>query len=188
MSLKNLHTKYIDLYLIHFPECWPDICSQNPEGTWEDSWHVMENFYKKGILHAIGVSNFDLQKMKKLYQIATVRPAVLQNWHDPFHQDRDLIEFCIINNIQYMAYSSLGSQWMMKFGKNPIFNDPVLTSIAQIRSKSISQVVLRWILQSQIIAIPKSENKTHLIQNMRIFDWNLSSDEMEMINNLKNTY
>jgi len=109
-SLTNLQTVYLDLFLIHFPECWGDLCKTKPVGTWKDTWVAVEHLYRNKRIRAIGVSNFNLHQLKELDKIAKIKPQVLQTWYDPFHRDEALINYCKSKDIQVMAYSSLGSQ------------------------------------------------------------------------------
>eukprot|EP01126_Amoeba_proteus_P004944 TRINITY_DN11631_c0_g1_i2.p1 TRINITY_DN11631_c0_g1~~TRINITY_DN11631_c0_g1_i2.p1 ORF type:complete len:150 (-),score=22.69 TRINITY_DN11631_c0_g1_i2:110-559(-) len=89
-SLKNLKTDYVDLFLIHYMECWGSLCSRSPEGTWKESWKIMEKYYHAGVIRAIGVSNFHLPQLAELLEISTVKPHVIQDWHDPFHVSENL--------------------------------------------------------------------------------------------------
>uniref|UniRef100_A0A6B2LCV4 NADP-dependent oxidoreductase domain-containing protein n=1 Tax=Arcella intermedia TaxID=1963864 RepID=A0A6B2LCV4_9EUKA len=187
-SLDNLKSTYIDIYLIHFPYCSPNMCNERSEGTWEDSWRVMEHYYEMGILKAIGVSNFQLPDLQKLWNIAKIKPMVVENWYDPYFRDDQVLDFCKSHGIQFFSYSSLGSQWEMKLGYNPIFKDPTLQAIALNHHKSVVQVVLKWLLQKEIVVLPRSHNREHIQQNLYLFDWSLTDTEMQLIDSLKNQY
>jgi diketogulonate reductase-like aldo/keto reductase len=179
LSLANLNS-YIDLYLIHYPECFEEICLNLPEGTWEDSWRVMEEYYQLGLIKALGVSNFNMEQMVRLWEMATIKPAVWQNWYDPLHQSDEIVEFCRGHGIQFMAYSSLGTQWR---NDQLIHDNIALNKIARDHSKSVSQIILRWLLHHQIVVIPRSNNDEHIKENLDL-DFTLTPDEISVMDAL----
>jgi len=185
-SLNNFQTDYIDLYLIHFPRCWDALCgNRQPEGTWQDSWRAFEDSYKAGKVKAIGISNFELEELQELVDLAKVKPAVLQSWFDPFHQARNLVNFCKKNDIHFQAYSSLGTQWQARgWSRNPVFGDTTLQQIANTHNKTVAQVVIRWVLQQGISVIPRSNSRDHIFANLNVFDFSLSEEDMTKIDQL----
>lgn len=184
-SITNLRTDYVDLYLLHYPECWSPMCKKEPRGTWKDSWKSLEILYHDKKIKALGVSNFNVQQLESLLELATVKPAVVQGWYDPFHRDDELVKFCKSHNIQFMAYSSLGTQWQIKTGKNIVLENPDLKKLAEKYGKTISQIVLKWVLKKGIVAIPASNNPTHVKQNFNLFGWDLTTEDIKIIDGLK---
>ena len=127
----------LDVILLHAPYCyWYGCTEEDKRHTWQQAWKNLEQFQNEGIVNAIGVSNFDVSLLQELYDIANKRISVVQNWMDPFRQDKETRAFCLRHNIAYMAYSSLGTQWEMKLGHNPVFQDSTLQAIATKHSKS----------------------------------------------------
>eukprot|EP01006_Ploeotia_vitrea_P052140 TRINITY_DN67655_c5_g1_i1.p1 TRINITY_DN67655_c5_g1~~TRINITY_DN67655_c5_g1_i1.p1 ORF type:complete len:359 (-),score=21.99 TRINITY_DN67655_c5_g1_i1:114-1190(-) len=184
-SLTLLKTSYIDLYLIHAPVCWQGFCSKQPKGDWKESWRAMEDLYREGKLKLLGVSNFWPDLLDELYQFAAIKPHVIQNWCDPFHQDRLTRKWAAERGIVYTAYSSLGTQWSARGKQNPVTNSVVLKSIANRMGKSIPQVVLRWQLQHNLVVIPKTNSAEHAAQNLLLFGWSLSDADMTAIDALE---
>jgi len=181
-SLENLDSDYIDLYLLHYPECWGDLCSKKPEGTWKDAWKVLEDLYDAGKVKSIGVSNFPLNQLEELMKFASIKPHVVQTWFDPFHQDWELISYCRKNHIVFQAYSPLGNQWQKP--KHPLLNDAIIASIAEKYKKSPVQVTLRWMLQEAIPSLPRSNNPKHIEENIDIFSFSLTESEVRRMRDL----
>lgn len=166
-SLKKLQLEYLDLYLIH-----------QPFGDVYGEWRAMEELYKEGKVSAIGVSNFQPDRLIDLIIHNEVAPAVNQIETHPFHQQISSHEFLKENNVQIESWGPFAE------GKNDIFQNEVLGSIASRYSKTIAQVVLRWLTQRGVIAIPKSVRKERMEENFNIFDFQLSGEEMEFIKTL----
>ncbi|MCX7795473.1 MAG: aldo/keto reductase [bacterium] len=163
-SLKRLQLEYIDLYLIH-----------QPFGDIHCSWRAMEELYREGKAKAIGVSNFYPDRLMDLIIHHEVIPAVNQIEIHPFHQQVESIEFMRKYNIQPEAWGPFVE------GRNNIFQNEVLVSIAQKYDKTVAQVILRWLTQRGIVAIPKTVRKERMIENISIFDFELSQEDMERI-------
>lgn len=163
-SLKRLQLDYIDLYLIH-----------QPFGDIHCSWRAMEELYKEGRAKAIGVSNFQPDRLMDLIIHHEVIPAVNQIEIHPFYQQIESIEFMRKYNIQPEAWGPFAE------GRNNIFQNEVLVSIAQKYNKTVAQVILRWLIQRGIVAIPKTVHKERMIENINIFDFELSQEDMEKI-------
>lgn len=103
---ENLQTDYVDLFMLHYPRCWPSLCdNKEPEGTFLDSWRAMEKLVEDGKIRSLGVSNFEVNDLQELLAAAKIKPAVVQNWMDPFHQDRHTRDFCKTHGIHYQSYS-----------------------------------------------------------------------------------
>ncbi len=185
----------IDVVLIHSPFCWPNHCSAEEEHiSWKEGWRNLERTMSAGHVLSIGVSNFGVSELKELLRISNTKISVIQNWMDPFRQDREVRQLAEEHGIIYMAYSSFGTQWEGKFhGANPVFTDDILHEIANKHGTTISSVVLSWLLQEGVVAIPRSEKTEHIRQNaapimegkaqggLRVF---LDDADMELIRNL----
>eukprot|EP00466_Bigelowiella_natans_P000229 jgi/Bigna1/84848/estExt_fgenesh1_pg.C_10203 len=185
MSMKNLQVDYIDSMIIHFPVCHN--CPQKVQGTWEDSWRVLEEFYSKGIIKAIGVSNFDLPLLQRLYKMASIKPMILQNWMDPFHQDTEIRRWCKEHQLIYQAYSQFGTQWRhMRDGIDqlPVLTNPVLARIAAKRGVSAFQIVVRWAIEDGVGVIPASTKAHHQQSNLDALSLRLSEEDMAEIRTL----
>ena len=163
-SLKRLQTDYLDLYLIHQP--FGDIYS---------SWRAMEYLYNEGKIRAIGVSNFLPDRLLDLILHNKITPAVNQVETHPFLQQIENTEFMKENNVQIESWAPFAE------GKNNIFQNEILLSIAGKYNKSVAQIILRWLTQRDIVVIPKSVRKERIIENFDIFDFELSKEDMEKI-------
>lgn len=163
-SLKRLQLDYLDLYLIH-----------QPYGDVYGSWRAMEDLYREGRMRAIGVSNFQPDRMMDLIIHNKVVPAVNQIETHPFCQQIESQKFLQENNVQIESWGPFAE------GKNNMFHNELLLSIAGKYKKSVAQVVLRWLTQRGVVVIPKSVRKERIMENLNIFDFELSSDDMDAI-------
>lgn len=156
----------LDVVLLHAPYCWWHECTdQDRNNSWIDAWKNLEKIQELGLVHAIGVSNFNFPQLEELLEIANKRVSVVQNWMDPFHQDVEVRALCKENKIAYMAYSSLGTQWHERDESNPVFSNHQLQAIAKKHNKSIALVVLSWVIQEGAVAIPRTTNPGHITDN-----------------------
>jgi diketogulonate reductase-like aldo/keto reductase len=169
-SLKQLNLKYIDLYLIHWPI----------SGLRNETWKALEEIYDSEQVRAIGVSNYTVKHLKELLEQSTLIPAVNQVEFSPFLYQKDLIEFCQSKEIAVEAYSPLT--------RGRRFNNSILQEIIRKYNKTPAQVLIRWGLQHNIIEIPKSGNKDHLIENSQVFDFNLDEYDMNKLDTLNEDY
>ncbi|KAL1530681.1 hypothetical protein AB1Y20_001581 [Prymnesium parvum] len=181
-SLRRLNTTYLDAFLLHYPRCFGTLCAQPPQGTWKDSWRALEKLFADGRVRAIGVSNFSPQELEELLAVSTVKPHLVQSWMDPLHQERPLRSLCRRHNIQFQAYSTLGTQHHTSF--NPVIKHPVLNSIGKEVGKSPAQVALRWALQHDAAVIPRSRNPGRMRANLELSEWQLSAEHMAAIDAL----
>jgi diketogulonate reductase-like aldo/keto reductase len=163
-SLKKLQLDYLDLYLIH-----------QPFGDVHGSWRAMEELYKEGKVRAIGVSNFHPDRVVDLIAFREVVPAVNQMETHPFCQQIEVQKFLRENKVQMESWAPFAE------GKNDIFQNPLLLSTAEKHGKSVAQVILRWLIQRGVVAIPKSVRKERMAENFAIFDFELGADEMSAI-------
>ncbi|WCK55999.1 aldo/keto reductase [Aneurinibacillus sp. Ricciae_BoGa-3] len=163
-SLERLQVDYLDLYLIH-----------QPFGDVYGSWRAMEELYREGKIKAIGVSNFQMDRLVDLIIHNKVIPAVNQVETHPFCQQMDSAKFMKDNNVQIESWAPFAE------GRNNIFQNEVLVSLAEKYYKSVAQVILRWLTQRGVVVIPKSVHKERIIENFNIFDFELSQEDMETI-------
>lgn len=163
-SLQRLQLDYLDLYLIH-----------QPYGDVYGSWRAMEELYKEGRVRAIGVSNFQPDRLMDLIVHNEVVPAVNQVETHPFNQQVEAQQFMQENNVQIESWGPFAE------GKNNIFQNELLLSIAGKYNKTVAQVILRWLTQREVVVIPKSVRKERIVENFNIFDFELSAEDMAAI-------
>jgi 2,5-diketo-D-gluconate reductase A len=166
-SLKKLQLDYLDLYLIH-----------QPYGDVHGSWRAMEELNREEKVRAIGVSNFQPDRVMDLISFNEIVPAVNQIETHPFHQQIETQKFLQENGIQHQSWGPFAE------GKNDLFTNEALSSIGKKYNKSIAQVVLRWLTQRGIVAIPKSVRKERMEENFNVFDFQLSNEDIGMIETL----
>lgn len=163
-SLERLGLDYLDLYLIHQP--YSDV---------HGSWRAMEELYNAGLIKAIGVSNFAIDRIADLIAFNRIPPAINQIETHPFTQQLAAQDFLKRHAIQHESWAPFAE------AKNQIFQNPILTTIAQSHGKSIAQIILRWLIQRDIVVIPKSVNTTRIQENFDIFSFELSEQDMLQI-------
>ena len=149
-----------------------------PYGDVYGEWRAMQDLYKEGRVRAIGVSNFQPDRLIDLIVHNEIVPAVNQVETHPFNQQIETQNFLQEYNVQIQSWGPFAE------GKHNIFHNELLLSIAQQYSKSIAQVILRWLIQRGVVAIPKSVRKERMEENFNIFDFELSVDDMEAIKSL----
>jgi 2,5-diketo-D-gluconate reductase A len=166
-SLRRLQLDYLDLYLIH-----------QPFGDIYGSWRAMEELYSEGRIRAIGVSNFQPDRIMDLIVHNKVIPAVNQIETHPFYQQIETQKFLKENNVQIEAWAQFAQ------GKNHIFKNELLLSLAKKHEKTVAQVILCWLIQREVVVIPKSVHEERIIENFDIFDFELSPEDMDAITTL----
>lgn len=166
-SLKRLQLDYLDLYLIH-----------QPMGDVYGEWRAMQELYKEGKVRAIGVSNFHPDRLMDLIVHNEIVPAVNQIETHPFHQQIETQQFMQENGVQIESWGPFAE------GKNNIFHNELLLSIGKRYDKTIAQVILRWLTQRGVVAIPKSVRKERMEENFNSLDFELSAEDMEVIKTL----
>lgn len=169
-SLNKLGLEYLDLYLIHWPV----------EGKYKDAWKALETLYKEGRVKAIGVSNFQIHHLEELMKDAEIKPMVNQVERHPRLTQKDLQAFCQNNDIQLEAWSPLM--------QGQLLSNEVLQEIADKHNKSVAQIILRWDLQQGVVIIPKSTKEHRIIENANVFDFELTKEEMQIIDDLNQNY
>lgn len=163
-SLRKLGLDYLDLYLIH-----------QPYGDVYGSWRAMESLHREGLARAIGVSNFHPDRLVDLIDHNGITPAVNQVETHPFFQrttDQDLMRE---RGVQIESWGPFAE------GRNNLFTDPVLSEVATAHGKSVAQVVLRWLIQRGVVVIPKSVRAERMAENIDVFDFELTDDQMATI-------
>ncbi|WP_339296939.1 aldo/keto reductase [Paenibacillus sp. FSL R5-0623] len=163
-SLKKLQLEYLDLYLIH-----------QPFGDYYGAWRAMEDLYREGKIRAIGVSNFLPDRLMDLIVHNEIVPAVNQVETHPFYQQIESTAFMKEQGVQHQSWAPFAE------GKGNMFDNEVLASIAEKHNQSVAQVVLRWLVQREVVVIPKSVRKERIVENFDIFDFELSADDMQQI-------
>lgn len=163
-SLNRLQLDYLDLYLIH-----------QPFGDVYGEWRAMEELYQQGKIRAIGVANFYPDRLIDLIIHNNVVPAINQIETHPFNQQVETQHFLQENKVQIESWGPFAE------GKNHIFTNEILHSIAKKQGKTVAQIILRWLIQRDIVAIPKSVHKERMAENFQIFDFELSAEEMIII-------
>lgn len=164
-SLKNLGLDYVDLYLIHWPA----------EGYIE-AYLEMEKLQEEGLIRSIGVSNFRRSHLQNLLAKVNRIPSINQIETNPQMLDEETIQFCKENKIGVEAWSPLGS--------GACLNNPTLLELSNKYQKSSAQIILRWLLQRGIVVLPKSVHENRIIENIDLFDFELSKEDVELINQL----
>lgn len=166
-SLRKLQLDYLDLYLIH-----------QPVGDVYGTWRAMEELYKEGKIRAIGVSNFFPDRLMDFILSNEIAPALNQIETHPFHQQIETQKFLEANHVVHESWAPFAE------GKNNLFGNELLVSLAAKYNRSVAQIILRWLTQRGIVVIPKSVRKDRMIENFNIFDFELASEDMEAIRSL----
>ena len=163
-SMKLLGLDYLDLYLLH-----------KPYGNYYAAWRACERLYKEGRIRAIGVTSFSSERLQDLFLHNEVKPAVNQLETHPFFQQEAANAFLRQEGIQHEAWAPFAE------GKNGLFSNLVLKGIAERHGKTVAAVVLRWLNQRGVVVIPKSIRKERMMENLDIFGFTLTNDEMNAI-------
>ncbi|QGF23244.1 aldo/keto reductase [Raineyella fluvialis] len=163
-SLRRLGLDYVDLYLIH-----------QPLGDYYSEWRALQDLNREGAARAIGVSNFHPDRLVDLIDHNEIVPAVNQIETHPFHQRTADQALMRERGVQIESWGPFAE------GRNNLFTDPILTPIAEAHGRSVAQVVLRWLVQREVVVIPKSVRPDRMAQNLDIFDFALTEDEMHRI-------
>lgn len=165
-SLKTLNTKYIDLYLIHWPV----------KDKRKDSWKALEKIYESGYCRSIGVSNYMINHLEELFSYANIIPVINQVEFSPYNYQKDLLDVCNKNKIILEAYSPLTRMEKL--------TDTKLVPIAEKHNKTAAQVLIRWAIEHNIVVIPKSAHKKRIIENADIFNFSLDKSDMKILDDL----
>ena len=173
-TIETLDCNYLDIYLIHWP------ASKAVHENWEEinaeTWKAMEYLYNSGIVKAIGVCNFKINQLEALFKSADIKPMINQIECHPGFVQQEIIEFCKKQNILVEAWSPLGSGKLMKKEQ--------LKEIARKYNKDVAQICIKWCLQNGVLPLPKTSDKERMKSNLNIFDFEISQEDMEILNNL----
>ncbi|CAK9315938.1 unnamed protein product [Citrullus colocynthis] len=203
-SLKKLQIEYLDLYLVHFPVAVKHTGVGNTSSelaedgmldidttiSLETTWHAMEDLVSRGLVRSIGVSNYDIFLTRDCLAYSKVKPAVNQIETHPYFQRESLVKFCQKHEICVTAHTPLGggaanNEW---FGTFSCLEDPVLHGLAKKYGKTAAQIALRWGIQRNTIVIPKTSKAWRLEENFRVFDFQLTKEDMDLINGIDRQY
>jgi len=167
VSRKKLGVDYVDLYLIHWPR-----------GDIKGSWKAMEELYEAGKIKAIGVSNFEPEQLAELMKTARIKPMVNQIESHPFFQQKEAQQTNEKLGIKVQAWSPFAQ------GRNNLFTNPTLTAIGKKHNKSVAQVTLRWLVQRGLSTIPRTSERSEMMENLNILDFELDASDMQKISAL----
>jgi diketogulonate reductase-like aldo/keto reductase len=165
-TMDRLGLELLDLYLVHWPV----------KGKYKETWKALEYLYKEGRVKAIGVSNFLIHHLEDLLETAEIVPMVNQVEFHPYVVQQNLLDYCAQNNIQFEAWSPIM--------QGRIFEIKEIVRLAEKYNKNAVQLVLRWNLQKGVVTIPKSVKKERIISNAEIFDFEISAEDIALIDNL----
>ncbi|KAJ0987299.1 hypothetical protein J5N97_005655 [Dioscorea zingiberensis] len=186
-SLRNLQLEYLDLYLVHWPVSlkptevrMPIRTEGMPPFDYRAVWEAMEECHRLGLAKSIGVSNFSCTKLEQILSIAKIPPSVNQVEMHPLWQQKRLMDFCKEKGIVVTAYSPLGGSGTV-WGNNDVFESNLLKEIASGKGKTLAQVCLRWLYQEGATLVVKSFKVERMKENIEIFDWELTEEELQKI-------
>lgn len=172
-SLRRLGTDYLDLYLIH----WPFV-------GYEKMWDELVKLQESGRIKAIGVSSFLRPHLEKIKDATGIVPMVNQFEINPFNTQKPLIRYCRNNNIHVEAYATFGTTRLNESASHDIMSHESILTLSRVHKKTPSQIILRWVIQQGVSVIPRSKSENHLRENFELFDFELSDEEMSVIDAL----
>lgn len=175
-TLRDLQLDYLDLYLIHWPANTLQFGNEADRLN-VDTWKAMERLHEEGLVRSIGLSNFMQHHIEPVFVRANICPMVNQIEYHPGFTQRECVEFCQKNNILVEAWSPLG--------RGNVLNNPLLKTIAAQHGKSVAQVAIRWVMQTGVLPLVKSVTPSRIKENIDVFDFELSQQEMLEIASLK---
>lgn len=195
-TLTSLKLDYLDLYLMHSPMAFKENLGLNPtdengkliytDVDYVDTWKAMEECVRSGLVRSIGVSNFNSKQLQRILDICTIKPVTNQVECHPYLNQRKLIDFCKAREIILTAYSPLGSpdRPFAKAGEPALLLDPKVLGVAQKHGKSAAQILIRYQIQRDVVVIPKSVSKSRLQENFDIEGFQLSQEDIEILDSL----
>ncbi|KAE9448285.1 hypothetical protein C3L33_19839, partial [Rhododendron williamsianum] len=203
-SLKKLQLDYLDLYLVHFPIATrhtgvgttdsalgdDGVLDIDTTISLESTWHAMEDLVSIGLVQSIGISNYDIFLTRDCLAYSKVKPAVNQIETHPYFQRDSLVKFCQKHGICVTAHTPLGgatanTEW---FGSVSCLDDPILKGLAEKYKKTVAQIVLRWGIQRNTVVIPKSSKLERLEENIKVSDFELTKEDMDLIKSIDRSH
>lgn len=181
-SLANLGVDYVDMLLMHWPGNYcphtgPAKDASRNRSMRQEIYEVFESFHRDGLAKGIGVCNFSKQHLQDLLADASIKPTVAHLEGTPYGLDDEMVAFCLANDVAVMAHQVFGT------GSMGLFEDPVLSEVASKYDRSVAQVILRWLFQRGLGAIPRSSSRDHMTSNLDL-DFTIESEDVERINSL----
>ncbi|XP_036726091.1 aldo-keto reductase family 1 member A1-like [Balaenoptera musculus] len=195
-TLADLQLEYLDRYLMHWPyafEQGDNPFPKNADGTicydsthYKETWKALEALVTKRLVGALGLTNFSSQQIDDVLSVASVCPAVLQVECHPYLPQKELIACCQARGLEVTAYSPLGSsEHAWRDPDEPVLlEEPVVLALAEKHGRSPAQILLRWQVQQKVSCIPKSVTPSHILQNIQVFDFTFSLEEMKQLDAL----
>ncbi|XP_073963995.1 aldo-keto reductase 1B-like isoform X1 [Choristoneura fumiferana] len=193
-SLENLNLKYLDLYLIHWPQAYKEDGELFPtdeagkiqfsDVDYVDTWKALEPLVGEGLVRSIGLSNFNSKQVARVLEVATVKPVVNQVECHPYLNQSRLKAFCSARGLKLTAYSPLGSPdrpWAQP-GEPQLMDDPKLKALADRLGKTPAQVLIRYQIDRGNVVIPKSVTKSRIASNFDVLDFKLSAEDLDLVN------
>jgi len=196
IMLKELQIPYLDLCLIHWPQGYLEDNGLFPKDAngkiinantdYLDTWKAMENAVEAGKVRSIGVSNFNVKQIQRIFEHGTIKPAVLQIEAHPYFSQNNLLQFCKKHGVIVTAFSPLANNAHMfrKEGQPNLLEEKIVLDIAGKHKKTPAQVVIRWAVQRETVAIPKSTRRVRLEENFQVYDFQLSAADVSSIDGL----
>ena len=195
ISLNNLGLDYIDLYLMHTPmgskyfgDKFENLMPKDSEGNIDfsdvdylDTWKAMEKLVEKGLVKAIGVSNFNSEQLARVLAEGSIKPVTNQVECNPYINQKEFTKFCKDRDVTLTAYTPLGHMKPTPSGATAAWQDERVIEIGKKYNKTPAQVILRYLIQLGVMPIPKSANKERVVQNINIFDFELTEDEVQVL-------
>jgi aldehyde reductase len=195
-TLEDLKLEYLDLYLMHWPMALKptdddDLFPKDAQGNFlvdnevdfVDTWKQMEELVRLGLTKSIGISNFNSKQIERILENATIPPAVIQVEVHPYLPQKKLLEFCKKKGIKVTAYSPFGNPVLSKL-ETKLLEEPKLLELGKKYGKGANHIILKWLLQRELITTPKSVTKSRIIDNFNVFDFTLTDEEMKEIESL----
>lgn len=175
-TMNDLGLDYLDLYLIHWPANERQFGKKASKLN-QETWRAMEKLYEEGRIKAIGVSNFMPHHIERLMEKATVKPAVNQIEFHPGLLQKECVEFCKEQEITVEAWSPLG--------RGELIFDELLMGLAEKYGSTVAQLIIRWVMQHDIVPLVKSTKQSRIEENFQVFDFEISSEDMQRIDEMK---